>query len=81
MKKSYESTAATRAASVVDPALVTLNEHEASAITGFAVKTLQRRRWEGLPPVFLKIGRKVRYRLSDLQAYLDACTVAPVRRG
>lgn len=63
-----------------DPALITLNEYEASEITGFAVKTLQRRRWEGLPPVFLKIGRKVRYRLSDLQAYLDACTIAPVRR-
>lgn len=64
-----------------DPALVTLNEHEASAVVGLAVKTLQRRRWEGLPPVFLKVGRAVRYRLSDLQDYLDACTVEPVRKG
>lgn len=57
--------------------LTTCSEHEAAAILGFSVKTLQKRRWLGQPPVFLKIGRKVRYRLSDLHAYLDGCTVQP----
>ncbi len=35
-------------------------------------RTMQRMRSEGWGPVFLKIGRKVRYRRSDLDAWLDA---------
>ena len=50
-----------------DPSLVTLNEHEASAVVGLAVKTLQRRRWEGLPPVFLKL------RLFSHTFYMQFC--------
>jgi len=60
-----------------DPRLVTLSEEEAAPILGFTVSTLRKRRWERKPPAFLKVGRKIRYRLSDLQEYLDACTVAP----
>ena len=58
-----------------DPQLVTLSEEQAADILGFTVKTLQKRRWERKAPPFLKIGRLVRYRLSDIQAFLDSCTV------
>lgn len=58
-----------------DPKFTTLDEHEAARVLGFTVKTLQKRRWLRQPPAYLKVGRKVRYRLSDLQAYLDSCTV------
>ncbi len=60
----------------IDPKLKTYDEYHAAEITGFSVKTLQQRRWKGLPPIFLKVGRKVRYRESDLLAFLDTCTQA-----
>ena len=55
--------------------LQTVGEERASEITGLAVKTLQQRRWLGKPPTYLKIGRLIRYRISDLEKYLDSCTV------
>lgn len=61
------------------PDLTTVDEHEAGRILGFSVKTLQKRRWLRQPPVFLKVGRKIRYRLSDLRTYLDECTIIPER--
>ena len=62
---------------VEDPKAISLSEKEASSILGLTVKSLQKRRWEGLPPPYLKIGRKVRYRLSDILEYLETCTVLP----
>ena len=55
--------------------LQTVSESLASEITGLAVKTLQQRRWLGKPPTYLKVGRLVRYRVSDLMSYLDSWTV------
>ena len=55
--------------------LQTVSESLASEITGLAVKTLQQRRWLGKPPTYLKIGRLVRYRVSDLIEYLDSCAI------
>ena len=55
--------------------LQTVNEHQAAIITGFSVKGLQQRRWLGKPPAYLKVGRLVRYRVSDLEQFLDSCTV------
>ena len=55
--------------------LQTVSESLASEITGLAVKTLQQRRWLGKPATYLKVGRLVRYRISDLMDYLDSCTV------
>lgn len=55
--------------------LMTVDEHEAGRIVGLSVKTLQKRRWMRQPPRFLKVGRLVRYRLSDLEAFLNSCTV------
>lgn len=61
--------------------LHTITEREAALFLGWSVKTLQNRRWKGLPPQFLRLGRCIRYRVSDLRAYLDACSVEPVRKG
>ena len=55
--------------------LQTVDERQAAIITGFTVKGLQQRRWLGKPPTYLKIGRLVRYRVSDLEQFLDSCTV------
>ena len=38
-----------------------------------ARQTLAKRRCEGRPPEFLKIGRKVFYRRSALDAFLNSC--------
>lgn len=48
-----------------------LDEHEAAAVLRQSVKVLRRQRHEGGGPKFLKInGCTVRYRVSDLQAFL-----------
>ena len=59
------------------PELTLLSEYEAADILGFSVKTLQRRRWLRETPQFIKLGRKVRYRLSDLQQFIDQSAVKP----
>ena len=55
--------------------LQTVDERQAAVITGFSVKGLQQRRWLGKPPTYLKVGRLIRYRISDLEKFLDSCTV------
>lgn len=59
--------------------LQTVGEERASEITGLAVRTLQQRRWLGKPPAYLKVGRLVRYRVSDLEQFLDSCAVEAAR--
>lgn len=53
-----------------------LNEHTASEMTGLKVSTLRKRRWQGLPPRFLKVGSKVFYEYDDLQNFLKDCRVS-----
>ena len=43
---------------------------EAAAHVGLSPSTLEKRRLNGNGPVFLKLGRSVRYRLSDLDAWI-----------
>lgn len=50
-----------------------LNETQASQVIGFKVSTLRKRRWQGLPPKFLKVGSKVFYDANDIQDYLNSC--------
>ncbi len=47
-------------------------EKEAADYSNFSVRTLQKWRVVGGGPKFLKVGRSVRYRLEDLDAFLDA---------
>lgn len=53
-----------------------VNDHEAATILGVAVQTLRIWRSTGryaLP--FSKIGRTVRYRVSDLEAFIQSRSV------
>lgn len=55
--------------------LKTLGEKEAAELLGVAAKTLQGWRWRKTGPAYLKIGRRIRYRITDLTCYLDSQTV------
>jgi hypothetical protein len=63
----------------LDPSLVHLDEREAAVLTNQSPKTLEswRNRGEGLP--FLKLGRRIRYRLSDVLEFLDRNTFTSTR--
>ena len=54
-----------------------LTEAEAGKILGWSTTTLQTRRWKGQPPRYVKLGRNVRYRPEDLQAFLADHVVEP----
>lgn len=49
-----------------------LDTHEAAARTGLSSSYLRKLRLTGTGPRFMKLGRAVRYRESDLNAWLDA---------
>ena len=51
-----------------------LDNTAAAAFLGVSPRTLERKRLEGDGPKFVKIGRRVVYRLRDLEAYLDQNT-------
>lgn len=42
---------------------------------GLSVQALALMRHEGNGPAYVKLGRRVRYRMSDVEAWLDANTV------
>lgn len=48
----------------------TLNTSGAAEYLGLAESTLEKMRVTGDGPAFVKLGRAVRYRISDLDAYL-----------
>ena len=50
-------------------ARVALNEHELAARWGLSVKTLRRWRQESLGPVFCKLGARVTYLITDIEAF------------
>jgi predicted DNA-binding transcriptional regulator AlpA len=54
-----------------------LTERDVSKITQFALPTLRNWRHQRVGIPFLKVGRSVRYRESDVFAWLDKHLVAP----
>jgi len=50
---------------------------KAEQLTGISSKTLANLRWKGQGPKFFKFGRSCRYRLSDLQAWVEQHAVDP----
>ncbi len=48
---------------------------EAAIYLGMAEQTLARMRTEGRGPRYLKIGGRVFYRLTDLDAYIEAAVI------
>ncbi len=63
----------------LDPSLIRLSPAEASLLTGLALKTLEGMRVSGTGPAFMKLGRKVQYRLSDLLAFMEGNTFTTTR--
>jgi predicted DNA-binding transcriptional regulator AlpA len=49
-----------------------IDEAEAARFLAFSVRSLQGWRYRGGGPRFVKIGRTVRYRRRDLQAWAEA---------
>lgn len=49
-----------------------MNQEAAAALLGVSPKWLERDRWVGATIPFVKIGRGVRYRASDLAAFIEA---------
>ncbi|MGD0949925.1 MAG: helix-turn-helix domain-containing protein [Candidatus Binatia bacterium] len=49
-----------------------LNEQEAAVKLHVSAKTLQRWRWAGRGPHYVKVGKCVRYDPEDLCAFIDA---------
>ena len=58
----------------LDERATTVSAEDAAERIGVTQATLANMRWAGRGPQFLKIGSKVRYRLTDIVAYLDAQT-------
>ena len=54
----------------------TLTTELAAPYTGLAVSTLEKLRLTGGGPNFLKLGRAVRYRICDLDAWMSARVVS-----
>ena len=48
-----------------------VNTHEASKITGFTYGTLRTWRCQKKGPPFSKVGAAIRYKVRDLQEYME----------
>lgn len=57
-----------------------LNEHDVAHITGLSVASVRRWRLKRLGPPYIKIGAAVRYRRSDLEAWLASRPMGGERR-
>jgi predicted DNA-binding transcriptional regulator AlpA len=53
------------------------NEKATAAYMGVSCATLRKRRLLGQPPPFIRIGRKIVYRRSDINQFLAERTVEP----
>jgi len=54
-----------------------LNNSEAAEFLGMSPDTLPRWRWSGIGPAYLKVGRSIRYRQTDLETFLEGSKVSP----
>lgn len=52
-----------------------LDERQAAQYLGLSVSTLQQWRFRSKGPDYLKFGKAVRYRVADLQAFVEAHVV------
>ncbi|GAB4253167.1 MAG: hypothetical protein Kow00122_11030 [Thermoleophilia bacterium] len=48
-----------------------VDERAAAARLGVSYRTLQGWRWRGGGPAYVKVGWAVRYRLSDIEAFIE----------
>ena len=54
-----------------------VDEHGAAARLGIAPTTLRNIRSQGRGPKYSRVGRRIVYRIRDVEAYLDAHAVDP----
>lgn len=54
-----------------------VNEHGAAARLGIAPATLRNIRSQGRGPKYCRVGRRIVYRVADLESYLEAHVVDP----
>jgi predicted DNA-binding transcriptional regulator AlpA len=54
-----------------------LSNLEAAEFLGMSPDTLPRWRWAGIGPAYLKVGRSIKYRRADLEAFLEKSKVEP----
>ena len=50
------------------------NEKETAKLLSLSVKTLQRYRYTGGGPIYIKLGKSVRYKESDIEKYVSERT-------
>lgn len=58
--------------SVITQAEILMTTRQAAELLQLKETTLEQWRWCGKGPQFVKVGRCVRYRQADLDAFLDA---------
>jgi hypothetical protein len=63
------------------PTAEVVSERSAAALLAVSVALLRKWRRTGGGPPYLRIGRLVRYRLSDLRNFMDSCAVDPNAGG
>ena len=54
-----------------------LTAKKAAGYLGLKPGTLAAWRWRGIGPAYIKIGRRIRYELSALDAFLQAGKISP----
>jgi predicted DNA-binding transcriptional regulator AlpA len=52
-----------------------MTEKEAAEKLAVSLATLRRRRLERRPPDWVKIGASVRYKVEDLESFIESCVV------
>ena len=57
---------------------VAVFQEEAAEILGVSPRTMEAWRQCGEGPVYIHVGRRVRYRISDLEAFVTEKTVMPL---
>ena len=56
-------------------------ERRAADLLGTSLRTLRKRRYAGVGPRYVKHGKFVMYSMRDLERYLEAHRVTPVREA
>jgi len=57
-----------------------LKTREAAEYLGLSQKTLQMYRYDGIGPAFVRFGKTVRYRLSDIKTWRDSRLCNPGKK-
>lgn len=55
-----------------------MTTEQAAVYLGVTRRALEAMRWRKIGPAFVKLGRLVRYRVSDLDSYIEARLQLPV---